>query len=105
MRLRTLATILAVLALAAPVTARAAVERVAWDTSGDFASALARAKKAKKLVFIDFYAVWCGPCKLMDRTVYTDSTVALETARYLSRKIDAEKGEGITLAKRYKVDA
>ena len=32
---------------------------------GTFKEILAKAKKEKKLVFMDAFAVWCGPCKLM----------------------------------------
>ena len=95
---------LVLVALLAPGPA-VAVELMPWDQSGDFASALARAAKAKKLVFIDFYATWCGPCKMMDRTVYTDSSVAQVAASFVNRKVDAEKGEGIALAQRYRINA
>ncbi len=80
-------------------------ELVPWDQTGDFASILARAKKEKKLVFIDFYATWCGPCKMMDRQTYSDSAAGAAAAKFISRKVDAEKGEGLILAQRYKVDS
>jgi len=32
---------------------------------GTFKEILAKAKQEKKLVFLDAFAVWCGPCKMM----------------------------------------
>ena len=34
-----------------------------------FDEALAKAKAEKKLVFVDCYTTWCGPCKVMSPTV------------------------------------
>ena len=36
-----------------------------------FDEALAAAKAENKMVFIDFYTDWCGPCKLLGPTVET----------------------------------
>jgi len=105
LRIRVCAFFLLVVALASPAALARAEELVPWDQAGDFASVLTRAKKAKRLIFVDFYATWCGPCKMMDRSVYTDSLVAREAARYINRKIDAEKGEGIALARGYRITA
>ncbi|MFL9834258.1 thioredoxin family protein [Chryseobacterium terrae] len=71
---------------------------------GNFKSILAKAKKEKKLVFIDAYAVWCGPCKLMVKNIFPLKPVGdYYNANFVNAKIDMEKGEGIDLAKKYNV--
>lgn len=32
-------------------------------------------KKEPRKVFIDIYATWCGPCKLMDKKTFADPTI------------------------------
>ena len=70
----------------------------------NFASVSARAKKEKKLIFIDFYTVWCGPCRKMAAEVFKQPAVAeLYNSKFVNYKLDAERGEGIALAKKYEV--
>lgn len=56
------------------------------------------AKKQNKPIFVDAYTTWCGPCKIMDRDVFTDKAVAdFFNTNFISVKMDMEKGEGIRL--------
>jgi len=57
-----------------------------------FESACKMADEGHKIVFIDFFTTWCGPCKLLDRTTWKDDKVrAWLTERAVSLKIDAER--------------
>ncbi len=71
-----------------------------WDT------ALAKAKADEKIIFIDAYTTWCGPCKMMDQEVFSDSMVgAFYNANFINLKLDMEKGDGLEVAKKYDVRA
>lgn len=71
-----------------------------------FQEALKKAKVEDKLIFVDAYAVWCGPCKLMDRTTFKSEEVGKVFNQYfINLKIDMEKGEGLAIAKKYMVRA
>jgi len=72
----------------------------------NFTTILAKAKKEKKLVFIDAYTTWCGPCKLMAKNIFPLQAVGdYYNSHFVNAKIDMEKGEGIELAKKYNVKA
>ena len=56
---------------------------------------LKMAKKQNKPIFVDAYTTWCGPCKMMDRDVFTNKEVAdFFNENFISVKMDMEKGEG-----------
>jgi len=61
------------------------------------------AKKENKLIFIDIYTTWCGPCKLMQKNTFTDAKVGdFFNKNFVNLAIDAEK-EGVALAKEFKI--
>jgi len=75
-------------------------------SKGDWNSILAKAKKENKIVFVDAYTTWCGPCKMMSRDVFPESSVGeFYNANFVNAKIDMERGEGPQLATKYEVSA
>jgi thioredoxin-related protein len=54
-----------------------------------------RASDQELMMFVDVYATWCGPCKLMDQQVYTDPDVAeYMNAHFVSVRMDGESEYG-----------
>lgn len=71
---------------------------------GSWKAALEQASKEDKLVFMDAYTTWCGPCKKMTRDIFPQQPVAdYYNAHFVNVKMDMEKGEGIDLAEKYNV--
>jgi thiol:disulfide interchange protein len=71
---------------------------------GSYEEALEVAKEQNKLVFMDCYTVWCGPCKMMDKNTFTDEKVGdFFNQHFINVKMDMEKGEGPQLARSFRI--
>ena len=81
-----------------------AQDRIAF-IDNDFTAALALAEQEDKLVFIDGYATWCIPCKVMEEEVFVMPEVsAFFNEHFINVKVDLEKGIGPILSARYQAD-
>jgi len=90
-----------VLGCALPLfTQVAEAKPVKWEPT--VAGALKLAKTTGKPVFIDFYATWCGPCKLLDKA-YETKEMQAAASRYIMVKVDVDKDQEV--AQKYKADA
>lgn len=71
-----------------------------------FAEAVAQAKVENKMVFLDCYTSWCGPCKMMARDIFPQKKVGdFMNPKFICIKIDMEKGEGPSLTQKFQVSA
>ena len=73
------------------------MENESWATVKE------KAVKENRMIFMDCYTSWCGPCKGLAQNVFP----RLEVGKFLNShfvccKYDMEKGEGIMLYKKYK---
>lgn len=67
-----------------------------------FKDILAKAKAEKKLIFLDAFASWCGPCKMMEKNIFPLPAVSeYYNANFINARFDMEKGEGRDIAMKY----
>lgn len=63
--------------------------------------AMAKAKKEHKLIFVDVYTTWCGPCKMLKKNTFPDKKLGdYYNKNFISIAADAEKGEWIQFAEK-----
>ena len=75
-------------------------------TDGTFNDALKKAAAQHKYVFVDAYASWCGPCKLLKTTTFHNKKAAeFYNAHFVNISIDMEKGEGPQLSQIWGITA
>ncbi len=71
-----------------------------------FDEGLAAARAEGKLLFVDCYTTWCGPCKNMTNNVFPQKAASdYFNPRFVCIKVDMEKGEGPELSERFDVHA
>ncbi|PQA58217.1 thioredoxin family protein [Siphonobacter curvatus] len=72
---------------------------------GTWKQALAKAKAENKMIFLDAYTTWCGPCKWMQTKSFPNKLVGdLYNSKFINVKLDMEAGEGLKLIDRYPVE-
>lgn len=93
---------LALILFALPAAAQSGIS----FENGSWEEVLAKAKKENKVIFVDAYAAWCGPCKYMANNVFPVAEVGeFYNQNFINYKYDMEKGTGPVFANKYKITA
>ena len=76
---------------------------ISFHDNASWEEILHLAQKENKLIFMDCYTSWCGPCKALAKNVFTQEKVGeFFNPRFINVKYDMEKGDGKMLNDKYK---
>jgi thiol:disulfide interchange protein len=86
-------------------TTTTAAKAISWSTDANLATALVASQNSNQNIFVDVSTVWCGYCKKMKKSVYTQGTIinALNT-HYVALALDGENGDGKDLVAKYGIN-
>jgi thioredoxin 1 len=69
---------------------------------GNFTQALQKARLENKMIFIDSYTTWCGPCKQMKSLLVSDAKlIEFLNQNFVCLSINIEKGDGPRIKRKY----
>jgi thiol-disulfide isomerase/thioredoxin len=78
-----------------PLTLNSQVKFIEVETLEQMQAAQKKASDQMLMLYVDVYATWCGPCKMMDSQVYSDPFVAAYmNTHYVSVRMDGESDFG-----------
>lgn len=70
----------------------------------DYKAAMEAAKKENKLLLIDFYTTWCGPCKVLSKEFFNNDEYAAQLGEhFVLLKYDAERDSTFHITKKHHV--
>ena len=73
---------------------------------GTFQEALNKAKAENKLLFMDCYTNWCGPCKMLQNNTFPNEEVGtFFNDNFICYKMECEHDEGPTICNRFAISA
>jgi thioredoxin-related protein len=79
-----------------PAGIRAQVKFIEVSTLQEMEAMQKKASDQMLMLFVDVYATWCGPCKMMDQQVYTDPAVAdYMNTHFVNVRLDGESEYGM----------
>lgn len=77
-------------------------EGIQFMNNSPWEEVMSEALKNNKLVFVDCYTSWCGPCKFLERNIFPQKEVGdFINSNFISVKYDMEKPAGLAFGKQY----
>lgn len=95
MLMKNLSRIISLFILMVSIGLQGQVEFTKVETLAEMEAAQKKASDQMLMLFVDVYADWCGPCKMMDSEVFTDPAVTeYMQSHFLGVKVDGESDFG-----------
>lgn len=77
---------------------------IKFEEKASWKEIIKKAKAEKKLIFMDAYTTWCGPCKALQVKVFPDKQLGeFFNQNFVNVAVDMEEGDGVKLSSIYDV--